>query len=1113
MNECYRCGENYDPMDSESNTLCPTCVVDDMATISDLGQSEKSHEHSVSVTGIHESVTGANQPAAQANWIGKIFGDYKIVDRLGKGGMGIVFSAIQQSTNRKVALKVIRDDRLEDIDTTIAREWVARFKSEAMAAAKLEHENIVTVYEFGQLDGNHYFSMQYVSGASLSKISKERNLTGRQIAGYMIPVCRALQHAHSRGILHRDIKPGNIMIDDQNRPFLTDFGLAKWFEDDDHSMTRSGQVVGTATYMSPQQATDASHATIACDVYSLGATLYRLLAGRPPFDKGSLVEVLRQVVDEEPTPPSQFRGPIDADIETIALKCLEKAPESRYASADELADDLERYLKGEPIHARPVSRRERVWRWCKRNPFVASLAGLAITLLITTVIVSTIGYVQVSLAYAENQKSLRASLLAQAIGMGSSTEAGRRGRALDALSRAAEIEPGLDLRNEYAGYLDQPDIEALHEIKIPGWDKNSYAEAIGDSETLIAVPSGGHPIRVNYESGTIVESFDEMGPFKTQRIYSGLLSKISEDGRFLAGNSGECVEIWNIETKKKIGTLGDSGNPIHLDSLVFDRNCQWVFCAGMSKDFSNVVLYLFELSSLNLVSKWTHPARSIDYVEFVDGDTLLAGMGVVNNATGQQATKMVTWSIPRSPGTPNQIAEALVSKELPYGHLPRSLAIDRAFSRAYLGEKTGFLLAFSLPSLNPIQRAFLGRHADSVNAIDVNQNSRWILSAGKDRRLKLWDQLSGNVVTQIDLDSQFTANMQWLPRGKLLLSDTRNGLRVWEFNPPISNRVLAKDQHRVPQTNVTPLGIEFGSNENALFYSVGDLFCQLDLAAIDDGFKLIQTQQHSCMFISPDGQRFGVYNVPPNETKNDKPIQLFDRNSNSGASEIDISSDGLVLNLAQLNTGEYVLSEYFDLSHLRLRQLGKSQPLFEQSIAKSGIDTGRPFPQIKVANKENRVAIRYVDEANNYRLQFVDLKTKETLLDVSTRFGEFDIDSAATRFAIIQDGELLVHEVEDDREVFRSKIGSANRISLSGDGSRAVTMDTSNGEIRVFDGSGQPKLILRQEEIMPVWLDVSHSGKWLAISDSNGVVRIWNLHQLTDELVSGGVMASQTGDP
>ncbi len=272
------------------------------------------------------------------------FGDFELVAALGQGGMGVVYKARQLGLDRTVALKLIRAGRLS------SPQDFNRFQFEAQATARLDHPHIVPVFEVGEIDGQPYFTMKYVEGSTLAERLSAGPLPPRDAAEILAPVCHAIHYAHAQGVLHRDLKPSNILIDSSGRALVTDFGLAKAV-DDDSNLTRTGAVIGTPWYMSPEQAAG-QPLTAASDVYSLGAVLYEVLAGRPPFPAAAAPELLRQVREEDPLRPRLVNPRADRDLEMIALRSLQKVPGLRYASAKAMGDDLDAYLKSEPISAR-----------------------------------------------------------------------------------------------------------------------------------------------------------------------------------------------------------------------------------------------------------------------------------------------------------------------------------------------------------------------------------------------------------------------------------------------------------------------------------------------------------------------------------------------------------------------------------------------------------------------------------------------------------------------------------------------------------------------------------------------------------------------------------------
>src|SRR6476620_3562100 len=304
------------------------------------------------------------RPATSSERLAEVvgeLGDYELLEEVGRGGQGVVFRARQKSLNRTVALKVI------SVGQWASEAHLKRFRREAEAAASLDHPGIVPIHEVGERDGQCYFSMQFIEGGQLDEVLKREPMPPRQAAELIVKLARTVHYAHEHGILHRDIKPGNILLDAKGEPHLTDFGLARLVESES-SVTHTLEVLGTPSYMAPEQAVGNNAAiSSVTDVYGLGAVLYQLLTGQPPFAGGTTYETIKLLLDTEPRQPRQLNPKIDRDLSTICLKCLDKDPQRRYPSALALAEDLECWLKHEPIQARRTGIFARGRKWVRRK--------------------------------------------------------------------------------------------------------------------------------------------------------------------------------------------------------------------------------------------------------------------------------------------------------------------------------------------------------------------------------------------------------------------------------------------------------------------------------------------------------------------------------------------------------------------------------------------------------------------------------------------------------------------------------------------------------------------------------------------------------------------------
>ncbi len=494
-----------------------------------------------------------NEPAAPANmlrFVSDLFPELERIQLIGRGGMGVVYRAHQRDVKRDIALKLLPIER-PDVGG-----WEARFEIEARAAARLDHPNIVTLYEFGEREGSPFLKMKLIeSGRSLAHALKgHRPSPAREAVMLMIKIASAVQHAHQHGVIHRDIKPGNILLDAKGDPYLSDFGLARFVEEN-AGLTGTHMVLGTANYMSPEQADGKSgDLTTSADVYSLGAVLYEMLTGRPPFEGSSVAEILRHVIESEPPSLHMLNPEIDRDLSTVCQKCLEKNPARRYGSADAFARDLECWLDGRPISARPISAPGRLAKWARRKPAIASLTGtvlvmgmLALALLYNAWNLAEDGRRNAEVRRHEAEENLKQALdgfTAEATAHRLKGKAGRRWDALAAIAKAVAIRKTPDLRNEAIACLALVDFRPAEYWHGDSERTSLYVFDIAFARIAHSLADGTIEM-LSHPSGKLLTTL----PGEGQPV--GRVLQFSPNGKFLAasyGPSGQIV-VWNIETR------------------------------------------------------------------------------------------------------------------------------------------------------------------------------------------------------------------------------------------------------------------------------------------------------------------------------------------------------------------------------------------------------------------------------------------------------------------------------------------------------------------------------------------------------------------------------------
>jgi len=789
--------------------------------------------------------------------------------------MGIVYKARQLSLNRPVALKMIQVARLASADDR------RRFQNEAEAIARLDHPNIVPIFEVNQHDDQQYFSMKLISGASLEKRLTHYTADPRRAAQLMVLTAGAIHHAHQRGILHRDLKPANIIVDADGQPHVTDFGLAKRLEGDSE-LTRSGAIVGTPAYMAPEQTSGQRGAvTTATDVYGLGAILYALLTGRAPFGGTTVLDTLDQVRERPPEPPRKLNPRVSRDLEVICLKCLEKDPRRRYASADALVEELKRCLAGEPIVARPVSNVEKLWLWSRRNPLVAGATGLVAASLVVMAVMS--------LLYAKQQTHLAAAL--RLYGDEQTHRADEQAEAtlkISGLAKSLEKE-GQDLRTSladtnrrlamlhferaqrafdggqvnhgllwlvetwrYAAKADDHAWQHLARMNLSFWRYNcpelKQVFFHGTSVHQVAFSPDGRTILTRSEVGS-ARLWDAASgrPVGQTLRHEGLItaSEFSPDGRrVLTGSTDKTARLWDATNGQAIGKpLEHQGD---VNSVAFSPDGKVAVTGG-----EDTLVRIWDTTTGQPLGKSIRHGGSVTSVGYSpDGKTILTmGRNDVTARLWDAATHEPAGSPMELQSYPASAAFSPDSKSLLTASFNKETRLwdtpaGRPVGKPIKHEGAVLSMVYSFDGKTILTRCFqsnaarlwdatswlsIGKpleHQSEVNAVAFSPEGKTVLTGSSDRTARLWDAATALPIGQALTHQSEVTSVAYSPDGKSIL--TGSGREAWLWITPAGLPIGQPLQHQDLIGSVaygpdgkTVLTISMGADKSMRLWDVG----------------------------------------------------------------------------------------------------------------------------------------------------------------------------------------------------------------------------------------------------------------------------------------------------